>query len=81
MPINTRNARPSWATTNIARAQTTTLLFIQGGVVEKEQGTLTCIPTASETYLAVNVLALQEQKLKKKKFIQMCFGAHGRQNT
>lgn len=34
--------------------------------MEKEQETLACIPTASETYLAINVLAPQEQKLKKK---------------
>lgn len=34
--------------------------------MEKEQETLTCVPTASETYLAINVLAPKEQKLKRK---------------
>lgn len=66
MLINTRSTKASWANTNIAREQTTTLLFTQGGVVEKKQETLTCIPIASETYLATNILAPQEHKLEKK---------------
>lgn len=66
MTINTRSARPSWATSNSKSTGHHFAFFTQAGGMEKEQETLTHTPTASETYQAIDVPAPQEQKLKEK---------------